>query len=101
MGSGFSKMQKQARQMQEQLQKMQEEMKNSSFTGVSGSGLVTVVVNGEKNLKKITIKPECVDPNDVEGLEDLILAAFTDAAKKAEAESSNGLGLPEGFSLPF
>ena len=100
MGSGFSKMQKQARQMQEQLQKMQEEMKNSSFTGESGAGLVTVVLNGEKVLKKITIKPECVDPTDIEGLEDLILAAFTDASKKIEAGGSD-FGLPEAFSLPF
>ncbi len=100
MGSGFSKMQKQARQMQGQLQKMQEEMKNSSFTGESGAGLVTVVLNGEKILKKITIKPECVDPTDIEGLEDLILAAFADASKKIEAGGSD-FGLPEGFSLPF
>ncbi len=100
MGSGFSKMQKQARQMQGQLQKMQEEMKNSSFTGESGAGLVTVVLNGEKVLKKITIKPECVDPTDVEGLEDLILAAFADASKKIEAGGGD-FGLPEGFSLPF
>ncbi|MES2200045.1 MAG: YbaB/EbfC family nucleoid-associated protein [Chlamydiota bacterium] len=100
MGSGFSKMQKQARQMQGQLQKMQEEMKNSSFTGESGAGLVTVILNGEKVLKKITIKPECVDPTDVEGLEDLILAAFADASKKMESSGSD-FGLPEGFSLPF
>ncbi len=100
MGSGFAKKQKQARQMQEQLQKMQEEMKNSSFTGESGAGLVTVVLNGEKVLKKITIKPECVDPTDVEGLEDLIQAAFIDASKKAESDSGD-FGLPEGLSLPF
>lgn len=100
MGSGFSKMQKQAKQMQAQLQKMQEEMKNSSFIGESGNGLVRVVINGEKDLKEIKIKPECIDPEDVEGLEDLIFAAFADAKKKADS-GSHDFGLPEGFSLPF
>jgi nucleoid-associated protein EbfC len=100
MGSGFAKKQKQARQMQEQLQKMQEEMKNSSFTGESGAGLVTVVLNGEKVLQKVTIKPECVDPTDVEGLEDLIQAAFLDASKKAESGGGD-FGMPAGLSFPF
>ncbi len=100
MGSGFSKMQKQARQMQQQLQKIQEEIKNSTFTGTSGNGLVTVVVNGEKKPIKLSIKPECVDPSDTEGLEDLILAAFEDANGKADSQK-NSFGLPEGLSLPF
>ncbi len=101
MGSGFSKMQKQARQMQEQLKKMQEEMKNSSFTGQSGNGLVTVILNGEKILKQIVIKPECVDPNDVEGLQDLIFAAMQDAYKKIDSDGAGGFSLPGGLSLPF
>jgi len=100
MGSGFSKMQKQAREMQKQLQKMQEDMKNTLITGTSGNGLVTVVLTGEKKLTKISIKPECVDPKDIEGLEDLILAAFQNASEKADADAGS-FGLPGGISLPF
>ncbi len=101
MGSGFSKMKKQMRQMEEQVQMMQESLKSKSIVGESGNGLVTVTISGDKSLKGIKIKPECVDPQDIEGLEDLILAAFQDAFKKSEEDSSNSLGLPAGLSLPF
>jgi nucleoid-associated protein EbfC len=100
MGSGFSKMKKQARLLEQQMEKMKDDLKNKSIEGTSGNGLVTVTLSGEKQLKSIKIKPECVDPNDVEGLEDLILAAFTDAFNKAEEESSP-MGMPPGFNLPF
>jgi nucleoid-associated protein EbfC len=96
MGSGFSKMKKQARQMEQQMEAMKEELKSKSFIGTSGNGLVTVTVNGEKALTALKIKPECVDPSDVEGLEDLITAAFSEAFTKAEKEGSS-----EGLSLPF
>jgi DNA-binding YbaB/EbfC family protein len=101
MGSGFAKMKKQARLMEQQLEQMKETMKNSSYTGTSGNGLVTITINGDKEIKEIKIKPECVDPNDLEGLEDLIKAAFQDAHAKASEESQSGLGLPSGFSFPF
>ena len=52
-------------------------------------------------MKEIKIKPECVDPNDIEGLQDLILAAFQDAHSKASEESQNGMQMPAGFSFPF
>ena len=84
MGSGFAKMKK-------QLAKLQEEMQHAEHKGSSGNGLVEVVVTGDKKLKSIQIKKECVDPSDVEGLQDLILAAFEDAEKKAEGQ------LPFGF----
>lgn len=87
MGSGFSKMKKQARAMQEQYEKMREELKNKEVVGSSGNGLVTITLNGEKEMKKIQIKPECVDPNDIEALEDLIKAAYNDASKKIDAEN--------------
>jgi len=96
MGSGFSKMKKQARQMEQQMEAMKEELKNKSFTGTSGNGLVTVTLSGEKALKDLKIKPECVDPSDVEGLEDLIKASFEEAFTKAEKEGSS-----EGFQMPF
>ena len=100
MGSGFAKMKKQARQLELQMQQVKENLRNQTLEGQSGNGLVTVVLSGEKALKSIKIKPECVDPSDVEGLEDLILAAFQDAFSKAENEASP-MELPAGFSLPF
>lgn len=88
MGGGFSKMKKQQKALAEQFEKMQQEMQNAEFTGVAGNGLVTVVLTGEKQLKSIKIKKECVDPEDVEGLEDLIVAAFKDASDKADKAST-------------
>ena len=76
MGTGFSKKKKQAKMFQDTIAKMQEDMKNTEVTGQAGNGLVVVTVNGEHQLTNITIKPECVDPEDVEGLEDLIKAAL-------------------------
>jgi DNA-binding YbaB/EbfC family protein len=87
MGSGFSKMKKQRRELEEQFAKMQQEMQTAEHKGVSGNGLVEVILNGERVLKSITIKPECVDPSDVEGLQDLILAAFQDAGKSLDEKS--------------
>jgi len=102
MGSGFSKMKKQARAMQDQYAKMREEMKNKTVTGTSGNGLVTIVLNGERDMKDLKIKPECVDKDDIEGLEDLIQAAYADAASKLEQEGG-GEGDLAGMmnSLPF
>jgi hypothetical protein len=101
MGSGYSKMKKQARAMEQQFEKMRDDMQNTKAEGVSGNGLVTVVLNGAKELKEIRIKPECVDPNDVEGLQDLIVAAFQDANQKISKDSPSGLSLPQGMNLPF
>ena len=103
MGSGYSKMKKQARQFQEQMAKMQEEMETLEVTGTAGNGLVEVTLTGENKLKKLKIKPECVDPEDIEGLEDLITAAFNDAGSKLQdGNSSSSLldSLPLG-NLPF
>jgi len=97
MGSGFSKMRKQARQMEEQFTKMQEDMENMEVIGTAGNGLVEVMLNGSKALKKITINPDCVDPEDIEGLQDLILAAFQDAESKLADETPSLGGLPFGL----
>lgn len=96
MGSGFSKMKKQAKLMQQQFGQLKEQQSLKTVEGSAGGGLVTVTLNGEKLLKKILIKPDCVNPNDIEGLQDLILAAFEDAAKKIEDEPNplNGGQLP-------
>lgn len=81
MGTGFAKRKKQARLMQEQMSKMQEQIQQLEAIGSAGNGLVTVTINGDKELKAIKIKRECVDPEDIEGLEDLIKAAYGDALK--------------------
>lgn len=100
MGSGFSKMKKQARAMEQQFEKMRDDMQNTLVEGTSGNGLVTVVVNAAKELKEIKIKPDCVDKNDVEGLQDLILAAYADAISKLAQDSKSGLSIPKGMNLP-
>ena len=102
MGSGYSKMKKQAKQFQEQMTKMQEDMQNLEVTGSAGNGLVQITLSGEKEIKKLTINPECVDPEDIEGLQDLIIVAFNDAASKIEDNSpSSGMGGFDMSSLPF
>ena len=97
MGSGFSKMKKQARMMEEQYQKMREEMENKRVAGQSGNGLVTVTVNGNKEIVDIKIKPECVDPEDIEGLQDLIVAACKEAYSKTPDQNSSAGGFPFPF----
>jgi|SRR5579871_2907692 len=101
MGSGYSKMKKQAKLMEQQLEKMRTEMKSKQVTGSAGNGLVTVTVNGEKELLEIKIKPDCVDKNDLEGLQDLIKAACNDAYSKVSDDTMGGLSLPGGMNLPF
>lgn len=99
MGSGFSKMKKQRRLLEEQFGAMKEKLQTTEVEGQSGNGLVTVTLNGEREIKSIKIKPECVDPNDVEGLEDLICAAFAEAYKKLDDNSA--LGGMGGMGFPF
>lgn len=73
--------------MQEQMSQLRDNLQNTQEEGISGNGLVTLTLNGEKELKKITIKPECL--TDVEGLQDLIIAAFADASKKIDEQQSS------------
>lgn len=86
MGSGFAKMKKQARMMQEQFGQMRDQLKNKQVIGIAGNGLVSVTLNGEKSIQSISIKPDCINKDDIEGLQDLIIAAFQDAEKKIDAE---------------
>lgn len=69
-------------QMMQQLAKMQEEMKKTEVEGSAGNGLVTITLNGEKEMKAISIKKDCVDPDDIEALQDLVKAAYDDATSK-------------------
>jgi nucleoid-associated protein EbfC len=99
---------KQAQAMQQKMTEAQEKIANQEFTGASGGGLVTVTLNGKGALLKLKIDPTLVEKDDVEVLEDLIVAAYNDAKKKADESSENtlsgmmgGMGLPPGFKLPF
>ncbi len=87
-GGNMQNLMRQAQKMQEQMQaqmaKAEEELENATLTGVSGGGMVEVTVNGKKNVQSVKIKPEVVDPDDVEMLEDLVVAALNDALSKAD-----------------
>jgi len=96
MGTGFAKKKKQAKMLQEQFSQMQEKLQKTEVIGTAGNGLVSLTLTGEHDLKNITIKPECIDPEDVEGLQDLIKAAYADAKKKLEAQTP----MPSGGGLP-
>lgn len=91
MGTGFSKKKKQARELQQQLSNMQSQMEKTEVHGTAGNGLVTLTLGGDHELKKLQIKPECVDPEDVDGLQDLIRAAYADAHKQLKSQSMKGM----------
>jgi len=94
----IQQMMKQAQQMQERLKKQMAELR---VEATSGGGMVTVVVNGEKQLLSITIDPEVVSKDDVQMLQDLILAAVNDAQRKAEQQIAQMMsGMMGGMKLP-
>ena len=86
------KMMQQLQQMQRQLVKAQEELGNTAVEGTAGGGAVKVTMNGHRELRTLVIAPEAVDPEDVETLQDMIVAAFNDASKKAQDLSESKLG---------
>jgi nucleoid-associated protein EbfC len=105
MGTGFAKKKKQAKLFQEQFSKIQDQMKTTEVEGQAGGGLVTIKLSGENQLLSIKIKPECVDPTDVEGLEDLIKIAHDNAFNKLKSQfpemDNIGSGGLSGLKLPF
>lgn len=104
-GGGMGNMQnmmKQMQKMQKQMAEAQEKLGEEKIEGTSGGGMVTVVVTGHKEVVDVQIKPEAVDPDDVEMLQDLVLAAVNDALKKAEELTNNTMGqFTKGMNLPF
>ena len=80
----MQQMMKQAQKMQEQMARAQEELEEREVEGSAGGGLVGVTMNGKKKMTAVSISPEAADPDDLEMLEDLIVAAYNDAYKKAE-----------------
>jgi hypothetical protein len=92
---------KQLQQMQARMAKVQEELGEKSVTGTAGGGVVEVVANGHQKLLSVTVKPEVVDPADVEMLQDLVLAAVNDALDKARELAGKEMGaLTAGMGLP-
>jgi len=101
MGGNMNQMMKQVKKMQQQMMKAQEELATKTVEGTAGGGVVTVVVNGHKNVLSVTIKPEAVDPEDVEMLQDLVLTAVNDAMAKADELANQDMGkFTGGLNLP-
>ena len=97
MGGNMNQLLKQAKQMQNDMMKTQEDIEAKEFEITSGGGAVKIVMNGKKMVKSIKIKPDVVDPNDVEMLEDLILTAINEGAKKADSIAESEMGK---FNIP-
>ena len=84
MAKGFGNIMKQAKMMQEKLGKIQEEMANKTIEASAGGGMITAVINGRQEIVSIKIDPEVVNPEDIEMLEDLILAAVNEGIKRSQ-----------------
>ncbi|MBA5851818.1 YbaB/EbfC family nucleoid-associated protein [Clostridium sp. cel8] len=100
-GGNINNLMKQAQKMQKQMQDMQEKLESKEFSATSGGGAVTAVVNGKKEIKSIKIKPEVVDPEDIEMLEDLVLSACNQALKNADEQTASEMKkLTGGLNIP-
>ena len=100
MGMNMGKMLKQAQKMQAEMARLQEEMAERTITGSAGGGAVQAVVNGKQELLSVTIKPEVVDPEDLEMLQDLVTAAVNDALKQSQEMVAREMGrLTGGMGL--
>jgi DNA-binding YbaB/EbfC family protein len=104
----LNQMLKQAQQLQNQMADIQKRLEQTEISGVSGAGMVSVVINGKGEMRSIKIDSSLIDPAEKEILEDLIVAAFNDAKSKLELHTqeemskvSGGLNLPGGLKLPF
>ncbi|NOZ55907.1 MAG: YbaB/EbfC family nucleoid-associated protein [Calditrichaeota bacterium] len=103
---GLNQLLKQAQQFQQKLEKVQEELADLTVEGSAGGGMVRVVANGRQQVLEVHIDPEVVDPEDVEMLEDMILAAVSQALEKAQELAASKMGevsggmLPAGMKLP-
>ena len=101
-GMGQSSFMKQAQKMQQDMMKMQEELDAKTYTATSGGGVVTAEVNGKRELTTLTIDPEAVDPDDVEMLQDMVIAAVNSALKAAETSREESMAkLTGGLNLGF
>lgn len=107
MPGNMANLMKQAQKMQRQMEENQKALEEKEFTAAAGGGAVEVTISGKREIKKVTLSEEVVDPDDIEMLEDLIVAATNEALRKVDEESSavmskltGGLG-GLGGGLPF
>lgn len=104
----FANLMKQASQMQSKMTEMQEKLAAITIEGVSGAGMVTVTLGGKGDMKFIKIDPKLADPAEMEMLQDLIVAAYSDARRRLDETTqeemqkvTGGINLPEGLKFPF
>ena len=101
MGGNMNKMMKQVQKMQRDMVKLQEELAEKTVESTAGGGAVRIIANGKNEIISIEIKPEAVDPEDVEMLQDLITAAVNEALRKAQEMVSQEMGkLTGGLKIP-
>ena len=100
-GMNQMQMMKQAQKMQQDLLKMQQEMEEKEYEATAGGGVITAVVSGKRELVRVTIDPEAVDPDDVEMLQDLLISAINECVKQIEDTSEAKMGaVTGGVSFP-
>jgi DNA-binding YbaB/EbfC family protein len=101
MAKGFGNIMKQAKMMQEKIGKIQEEMANKTVEASAGGGMITTVINGRQEMVSIKIDPEVVNPDDVEMLEDLILAAVNEGIKRSQEMMAEEMSkITGGMKIP-
>ena len=99
-GMNQAAMIKQAQKMQQDMLRMQEEMENKTYTATSGGGMVSATVNGKHEVVALQIKAEAVDPDDVEMLQDMVIAAVNEAIRSADADAASNMSrLTGGLNL--
>ena len=99
-GMNQAAMMKQAQKMQQEMLRMQQEMEAKTFTAAAGGGMVKATVNGKHEVVDLVINPEAVDPDDVEMLQDMVIAAVNEAMRTADTESANNMSrLTGGLNL--
>ena len=103
MGGGMNmNMLKQAQKMQQDMMRLQQELQEKEYQAAAGGGVVSATVNGKHELKNLVIDPEAVDPEDVEMLQDMIVAAVNEALRAAENDAASTMQkLTGGLGLPF
>ena len=100
MGGMNMNMVKQAQKMQQEMLKMQQEMETREYEATSGGGMVTAAVNGKHELLRLSIEPDAVDPEDVEMLQDMVIAAVNQAMRAADEDAANNMSrLTGGLNL--
>jgi len=99
-GMNQAAMMKQAQKMQQEMLRMQQELENTNYTAAAGGGMVKAVVNGKHELVDLQINPEAVDPDDVEMLQDMVIAAVNEAMRTADTAAQNNMSkLTGGLNL--